>query len=511
VDVQFANTNSPFIIQVYHPDGSLVHENTTSSNPYRIQLSALPAGTQYKIVGTDNCGNKDSTTISPDANVVTKNTSVRGKCPSSVWLNGSGDFLATATSNWHSVIPQIIKKNGTTFNQSYSSVSGTTYTFADLEPAQYIVQYTQTSCNGKLYDTVTVSPYAYPTQGQSAVYQCDNNGFSLNADVHDGVSPYSFQIIGSLPESPSIVTTAQSNPVFNVNNGTVYSLIRLRTIDACGNATLSDVSVLPLQNISLTVSDSCFYQNVTLSVNEIPNADYSWYRKTTPVDSVLLGSGSSYNLPFFVPEETGLYVCKVNVNDGCFTRLSSFNLTGNCYTEVLPASFRLKGRKVENTNQLSWNNNDEKGVAKYVVERKQTNETSFTAIGTISVQSGGNYFFSDNHFALGATQYRLKVVYPNKTEYSNIVILKTNLNEITVYPNPVKDGFKISFNSEKTADYKIELISANGQMLYLTEVKGISSSTISYPRDSKINPGIYLLRVTDKTTGKAEIRKLVFE
>jgi hypothetical protein len=201
----------------------------------------------------------------------------------------------------------------------------------------------------------------------------------------------------------------------------------------------------------------------------------------------------------------------VDVNDGCVTRLSSFNLTGDCYTEVLPVSFRLNGRKVENINQLSWNNNDEKGVVKYVVERKQANETSFAAIGTASVQSGGNYFFNDNQFNLGATQYRLKVVYPNKTEYSNIVILKTNLYEITVYPNPVKDGFKISFSSEKPADYKIELISSNGQMLYLTEVKGISSSTINYPRDSKIKPGIYLLRVTDKTTGKAEIRKLVFE
>jgi hypothetical protein len=511
VDVSFSSGSSPYVVKVYHPNGSLVYANVTSSNPYRIELNALPTGTKYKVIAIDNCGNSDSATVTPDANIVTKNTTVRAKCPSSVWLNGSGDISAIATFNWYSVIPQIIKKNGTTFDQSYSSVTGNIYSFADLEPAQYIVQYTQSSCNGKLYDTITVSPYAYPTQGQSAVYQCDNNGFSLSADVHDGVSPYSFQIIGSLPETPSIVTAAQNNPVFSVNNGTTYSLIRLRTIDACGNATLSDVSVLPLQNVSVRVNDSCFYQNITLSIDAIPNADYSWYKKSTPVDSVLLGSGTSYNLPFFVPEEIGLYVCKVNVNDGCLTRLSSFNLTGNCYIGVLPTSFQLNGRKNENANQLSWSNKNEKGVIRYVVERKQVNETSFTALGTVSVQSSGNYFFNDNNFSLGATQYRLKVVYNNKTEYSNIIILKTNLSEITVYPNPVKNGFSISFNSEKPADYRIELIGTNGQLFYSTETRNNSSSTINYNRTYNTKPGIYLLRIIDKNTGRAEIRKLVFE
>lgn len=510
VDVQFANSNSPYTVKVYHPNGSLLSTNVTSSNPYRIQLASFPTGTKYKIVGTDNCGNVDSASITPDANIVTKQTTVRSKCPSSVWSNGSGDILATATSNWYSVIPQIVKKDGVTFNQSYSSVTDGTYSFADLEPAQYIVQYTQSSCNGKLYDTITVSPYAYPTQGQSAVYQCDNNGFSLSADVHDGVSPYSFQIIGSLPETPSIVTAAQNNPVFSINNGTTYSLIRLRTVDACGNATLSDVSVLPLQNVFLRVSDSCFYQNITLSIDTIPNATYTWYKKTSAVDSVLLDSGLTYNLPFFVPEQTGVYMCKVDVNGGCLTRFSSFNLTGNCYS-VLPASYQLKGRNIEHANQLSWSNNNENGVVKYIIERKQANETNFVTIGTLAKNSNGSYFFTDNNFNSGATQYRLKVVYSNKAEYSNIIILEASLNEIVVYPNPVKDGFRISFGSEKLSDYKIELINSNGQLFYTTVIKNISTSTVNYHRDSMTKPGIYLLRVTDKTTGKAEVHKLIFE
>jgi hypothetical protein len=287
-------------------------------------------------------------------------------------------------------------------------------------------------------------------------------------------------------------------------------LIRLRSTDACGNATLSDVSVLPLQNLSITASDSCYYSNITLSVDTIPNATYTWYRKNTSVDSVLLDSGLTYNLPFFVPEQTGLYECKVNVNEGCLTRIASFNLPGNCYM-VLQASVQLKGKKQGTTNQLFWANTNEKGVMKYVVERKQSNETKFSSIGTVPLRSSNSYLFNDNSFALGTTEYRLKIIYVNKIEYSNIVVLKTDANEILVYPNPVKDGFKVSFNSEKPTDYRMELISANGQSVYTTEAKNITSSTLSYSRDSHITPGIYLLRITDKTTNRTEIRKLVFE
>ena len=496
---------------MYYPDGALVYETTTSSNPYRIEMPALPTGAHYKVVGTDNCGNKDSSNIIPNANIVTTNTSVRGKCPGSVWQNGTGDILASCTSNYHPLTPQIIKKNGATFNQSYSSVNAGVYTFADLEPAEYIVQYTQTTCNGKIYDTITVSPYAYPSQGQSAVYQCDNNGFSLSSDVAGGVSPYSFQIIGSLPASPDIATAAQDNPVFSINNGTVYSLIRLRTIDACGNATLSDVSVLPLQNISVRVTDSCFYRSITLSVDTIPNATYSWYRKTTPTDSTLLGSDLTYDLPFFVPEQIGQYICKVSVGNGCITRLSSFDLTGDCYGGVLPVSVQLNGRKSGKANQLFWNDPTGKKVTKYIVERRQANENNFKQIGTVPVQVESNHFFTDEHFTSGSVQYRLRIVYASKTEWSNIVVMKSGDAEIRVYPNPVRNVFTISLQSSKATDYEIELVSSNGQLVYKTQVKNITSTILSNPRDSKIKPGVYLLRVTDKTTDNTEIRKLVFE
>jgi hypothetical protein len=355
-----------------------------------------------------------------------------------------------------------------------------------------------------------VPPYAYPSQGESALYQCDNNGFSLGADVQGGVSPYSFQIIGSTPSSPSIISSLQSSPIFNINNGTIYSLVRLRTIDACGNATLSDVSVLPLQNIAINASETCFYHNVILSVNTIPNATYLWYKKTTATDSTLIGSGQTYNFPFFLPEEIGLFVCKMVVNGGCVTRLAYFTLDGNCGNVTLPVSIQLKGRKEGKANQLFWNSANQVGVIKYIIERKGAEDEKYKAVGTITVNNNGAYSFNDNVF-IGLNLYRLKIVFANKEEYTNVVSLRSAEGFISIYPNPAKDVVHISLSAEKPSDYLIELMNTSGQPVYKREVRNATNTIINYYRNKNIQPGIYILSVRNINTGSTEIYKLLLE
>jgi hypothetical protein len=334
--------------------------------------------------------------VLPVAAQITKNVSVISKCPSSAWQNGSGDLSVTCNSNYYSVSPMLIKKNSAVFNAGYSSSSGTNFVFSDLEPATYVIQYSMQNCTGKVYDTVTINPYTFPNQSRSAVYQCNDNSFSLSAAVSGGVGPFSYEIMGSIPSSPSIVTASQASAVFNINNGTTYSLIRLRSIDACGNAALNDVSVLPLQNIVAKANTTCMYTDVTLSVDTIPNASYKWYRKTSSSDSVLLVDDLAYNIPFLEPEETGTYVCRISVNDDCLVRLAYFELTGDCGHTVLPAVVQLKGKKTSVGHQLSWSSSL-KNDTEFVVERKEQGMNEFLPIGRVKAQaSGGTYMFTDN-------------------------------------------------------------------------------------------------------------------
>jgi hypothetical protein len=252
------------------------------------------------------------------------------KCPTAQWQNGASDLSIVANSNLGTVTPVIISKNGVSTTINYSVLTAGVYRFVDLEPADYIIQYNIQNCSGKVYDTIAVSPYAYPNLQQSNAFQCDNNNFSLGAAVTGGSAPFLYEIIDSYPSAPSVQTAPQSNPVFNITNGVKYDLIRLRAVDACGNAALNDVSILPLANIIVTASSNCFYNDIRLSVDSIPNASYIWYRKTSATDSTMVGTGIDYRITHLLPSDTGTYVCKTSVNSGCLTKISSYTLTGMC-------------------------------------------------------------------------------------------------------------------------------------------------------------------------------------
>lgn len=513
IKIQFASSATPYSIQIIHPNGTLLHDTLTNSNPFNILMSKLPAGTQYKIIGTDGCGQKDSALITPDATTITRNVVIKTKCPSSVWQNGSGDLQVTAASNYYATTPSIIKKDGVVFNRSFSSQSGGVYTFADLEPATYIIRYTMQTCNIQVYDTATVHPYTFPTQAQSALYQCDNNTLSLGANVNGGVGPFSYEIIGSMPESPSIVTPVQSSPVFSINTGTVYSLVRLRAIDACGNGTLDDASVLPLQNVSIAASSTCFYQNITLSVDTIANASYEWYRKTTSTDSVLVGSGTSYNLPFFVPEQIGEYICKVNVNSGCLQRISRFTLDGQCGDGVLSVPLQLTGKTVNGVNQLSWSALDQQQVSAYQVQRKADQETDFKTIGTVpaSTVAGGMHLFNDEQPGAFSNQYRLQIIYKNKAvSYSNVVTI-SGKNTVEVFPNPVAHALCVKLISEKRTRYMLELFDFSGRKIFTQQLSVLGATTFVYNRPASVLKGMYLLKIRNLSTGGAEAHRILMK
>ncbi|MFN2440341.1 MAG: T9SS type A sorting domain-containing protein, partial [Chitinophagaceae bacterium] len=302
---------------------------------------------------------------------------------------------------------------------------------------------------------------------------------------------------------------------FNINNGTIYSLIRLRSIDACGNATLADVSVLPLEYVSITASQTCFYQNITLSAPSIPNATYQWYRKTAPTDSVMLTTDSTYNLPFFLPEQTGEYICKVNVNSGCLIRLASYTLDGDCGQVFLPIETKLQGAIKQGRNQLSWTVTNDKDIYTYVVERKSAMENKYYAIGNvIATKSTGHrqYEFIDQHPLAETNIYRLRIVDKySRSHFSNVVSLQKTSTQISVYPNPVKNVLYISLSAEQPSDYYMELMDLNGRVIDKKEYKNITQFIITYRRKTTIVKGMYLLRLINRMTNKINTYKISFE
>ncbi len=518
VHISLSNGTAPYTVQVFDPNGVLVSTTNTSSTSINVNgLPGLSAGQKYKVVVAGACGSLDSTLFTPRISSVTKTINANSKCPGGIWPDGSGDLLIYAVFSEGWITPKIIKKDGVTVSINYTTRSGANYTFSNLGPAVYIIQYDLENCSNYVYDTFNLQQYQYPAMNQSSAYQCNNNSFNLNTTATGGITPYTYEIIGSTPSSPSIVQGPQASPLFNINNGTNYSVVRLRVIDFCGNATINDVSILPLGNTIITASSNCYYNNVTLSVDTIPNATYTWYRKTSPVDSVLVGSSQTYNIPYLLPADTGVYVSVVSVNSGCLTKIASFNVNGACGAAVLASNGIAFSGKPDNDNvQLNWTTDKGFEAVKFIIERS-TDGRNFTAIGTVNAsansQGGSQYFFTDLGAPAGKIYYRLVIIKQgNASAYTKIIaVTKTAKVHVSVTPNPVPDAFTIHFQQTPGGSYNVQLVSADGKLMLSNTYRIHTGESKIIQRPGKMSPGVYYLVIKNTATNESDVIKLFFK
>jgi Secretion system C-terminal sorting domain len=516
ITVQITTGFGPFTIDVYDDLNNLVRTTTTASN--NVVLTGLPTvviGQTFRVVVSSSCAAPATQFVTAQRSVFNRTPTVLPKCPSGTWAAGSSDLQVIATSNLAPVNMSITKKNAVATTINYANRTGNTFLFTDLEPATYIITYNLGSCVQTVNDTIVVGPYQYPNLSQSAAYQCDNNSFSVGASVNGGVSPFSYEVIGNSPSIPSIVSPKQASPVFTVSNGIKYTLVRLRATDACGNATLNDVSILPLANTIVRATSDCYYNDITLTTDTVPNASYTWYKMTSATDSVLVGSTIGFNIPYMMPADTGMYVARMSVNSGCLTKLSYFHLTGNC-GGLLPVKVVLMGKAVkEKTNQLTWTAKDEQTAKKYTIERSNKKDGYFEAIATLDSKQApsSTYLFTDNSPLSEGNFYRIKIeTAANKVIYSNVIVINSiNDGSITAYPNPVKDLLNINIRAEQNQNYRLTLYNNAGQVIYTTTQNNIQNGTIQYRRDARTRAGLYFLQVNNLTTGKNDTYKLIFE
>ena len=514
----------PVNVKVLKANGDLFFAGSYSTS--NINIDSVPGniiGEKYKIIVTDNCGNTDSAFVTAVASSFKHVPVVIPKCPSSTWLNGSGSIKTTASSNTGTLTVSIIKKNNSNLSPfiSPSLVSAGVYTFNNLGPAKYVIRYkANDACNKYFYDTVTVSNYQYPNLDRSSAYQCDQNGFSIGAVVSNGVGPFTYEIIGSTPASPSIINAPQPSPLFNINNGTTYSLIRLRALDACGNASLEDASILPLANNGITADFNCFQLYSNLRVDTLYNSVYAWYLKHTISGSDSIYLGSTYNLymPNLTPSDTGLYTCHLSVNSGCIKRTYYYRLTGAC-SHYLPVTLQnFTGRYTGTKVLLNWQVASNDNIKKFTVERKGHNN-SFAEIGSINVtvNSSGQmgYQFLDPLPDPEKNYYRLKLVnYNNTFIYSNEILLtqKQQLKGIVTYPNPVNDLLTIEFKQQQANhSFKISLVNLQNQVVKEMGYNSSTGNKLQIRWSKELAAGTYILKVFDVTTNEGFSQKVVFQ
>lgn len=512
------NGNFPANLKIMSPGNIPIYDKNVSTTSVTVDnLPDLESGEFYTIIVKDNCGNEKTMQLSPVTGYLNHSFNVTNKCPGSLWPNGSGNIHSTVTTNTGAITVRIIKKDLINLSPllTPNSTSGGVYSFNDLGPGSYIVRYnTNDGCNVFKYDTVTIQPYAFPELTKSSAYQCDVNGFSIGAVVTNGVGPFSYSIIGSLPETPSIISTPQPDPVFNIDNGNNYSLIRLRALDACGNATLGDASILPLANNKIIASSNCFDYPVELSVDGMYNTTATWYKKNNieDTDSVLVGSGFNSLIERLLEKDTGIYICHLVVNTGCIERIYYIAINGKCYPALPVKMLNLQGRFEKEEVILNWDITNTNELKNFLVQRKSGE--NFETIGQVKPPDNedlNKFRFIDANPS-NQNFYRLQLIHKNnQITYSNVVFLRKNeLKGLSIYPNPVSNLINIEFNKTDNKTYQISLINVLNQKV--KEIKFLNNGEkLVIHRTKEMSSGMYLIHFLDLNTNLDFSQKIILK
>lgn len=143
-----------------------------------------------------------------------------------------------------------------------------------------------------------------------------------------------------------------------------------------------------------------------------------------------------------------------------------------------------------NNGLLNWTVANQESSQYYEVQRS-INGTNFTAIALLNKSGNTAYQYTDagiNMLGAPILYYRIKQVdIDGKMVYSPVRMLRLDLQgiPISIFPNPVREGFYISIPSSSPNDQPVtlKLFAANGQMICSKEIT--TAQAINYYFDIK--------------------------
>lgn len=113
---------------------------------------------------------------------------------------------------------------------------------------------------------------------------------------------------------------------------------------------------------------------------------------------------------------------------------------------------------------------------------------------------GGNNFFMDDINLYQGTSNNDPVSVSNET---------VSLSEFNVYPNPASDEANVVFNIDNSKKATVEIISAIGQTVQVSNINAKSGKNLVMLNTSDVEAGIYMIRVT--VDGIQNIKRLIIK
>lgn len=172
-------------------------------------------------------------------------------------------------------------------------------------------------------------------------------------------------------------------------------------------------------------------------------------------------------------------------------------------SEPLPVNLiAFQGVRVGDLAQLYWSTAQEENNEGFEVQRSYDNN-NFETVGFVSGAGYSSvieeYRFTDADvdWTEKVVYYRLKQVdYDGKWEYhgSIAILSEQTVGDVTVYPNPAKEGFKVDLSLNTRVTPEIQLMDLSGVAVNV-DVIFVNSGLTAMLETSHVRAGVYILQV----------------
>ena len=170
------------------------------------------------------------------------------------------------------------------------------------------------------------------------------------------------------------------------------------------------------------------------------------------------------------------------------------------------------------TIDIKWITQNEKNNRNYEIQ-KSTDGKSFRSVTQLAAAASspqaGSYSYSypvqsaDNNKTL---LFRIKQIETDgNVKYSAVRAVRlTSLNEqLKLYPNPAKGATSLLFSNTKRGNWEVNIHSISGQLLKQYSFNNALSGKIN--TGNELEKGIYMVRITNRTTQEKFIQQLIIQ
>ena len=206
-----------------------------------------------------------------------------------------------------------------------------------------------------------------------------------------------------------------------------------------------------------------------------------------PADaSIVWNSGAAWwEVTFAVNGFSGFFVHTTNSGFTLPVRLLSFT-----------------GKNNGGNNLLQWKTENETNTKEFSVERS-TDGRSFTHIATVNAAGTGqgSYVYTDSLLSLTeVVYYRLKMIdTDDRFTYSNVIrFTKKQQDNISIYPNPVKDQATLQVSDKALIGTTAKIVDVNGSTMQTFTI----TSNFVIVDTRKLTAGFYLLQTNNGISQK---------